>query len=219
MRAFFVLMLLLNAGVFALFTIDARDDASPYPPRPAEGSLHLADEATGDEEAPVDQPPAPEVEDTPPAAAAEEPDIRCFQLEGLGDRTAAEALAATVRTDGGVASVTAREGRDFVGYWVYVPPHDTMSAAQETMAELAEQGISDYGYVGGDDEHAVSLGVFSSRERALEREREIQELGIETELGDRYRTVTEYALLVGVDDPDALPPGDWQTADCQDIGD
>lgn len=212
MRAFFILMLLLNAGVFALFTINARDDASSYPPRPADGSLRLVDEIPADESA------APEAADEMPSVASDEPGEQCFRVDGL-DRPAAEALAATVRTADGVARVQQVEGRDFVGYWVYVPPHETMADAQGTMAELAERGISDYGYVGGDDEHAVSLGVFSTRERALDRETEIRELGIETETGERYRTVTEYTLLVGVDDADTLPAGDWQATDCQDIGD
>ncbi|SEO96228.1 SPOR domain-containing protein [Aquisalimonas asiatica] len=212
MKAFFILMLLLNAGVFALFTINARDDAPPYPSQPADGSLRLLSEV------PADEPPEPEPDDEAPDVTADDNGLECFSVAGL-DRTDAEALAATVRTAGDVARVLEVEDRDFVGYWVYVPPHATMADAQETMAELADQGISDYGYVGGDDEHAVSLGVFSTRDRAAEREAEIRDLGIDTEIGERYRTATEYTLLVGVEDADALPAADWQPADCQDIED
>ncbi|MFV8835421.1 SPOR domain-containing protein [Aquisalimonas sp.] len=212
MRAFFVLMLLLNVGVFALFTLDARDDPQPYPSQPAAGSLRLMSEV------PADAPAPPEPEDDMPSVATDETGLQCFSVDGL-DRTDAEALAATVRTAGDVARVLEVEERDFVGYWVYVPPHQTMADAQETMAELADEGISDYGYVGGDDEHAVSLGVFSTRQRAMDRETEIGDLGIETEIGERYRSVTAYRLFVGADDPDTLPPADWQPADCQDIED
>ena len=241
MRALFILLLLLNVGVFAFLALPAAEEPDPYPPRPAAEGLTMVDEETARAAAAEqdDAPEEPEIPDEQPAAPEEpdtvfpslgddlpilsEPDAPARDLACLvapvEDEDTANALLARVQADGLERSrIVTREDQVFVGYWVYIPPHESMQAAQDTMAELGDQGLSDYGYVGGDRyELAVSLGVFSSESRSRNRQNELEELGYETEVGERHRVVTRHAVLIETDDPDpALPDADWQDVDCAD---
>ena len=241
MRALFILLLLLNVGVLAVLTLPAADEPEPYPPRPAPEGLTMVDEETAlaaaeeqeetpeEPEIPDEQPAAPEEpgaalpsldEELPLLAEPDAPvrDVACL-VAPVEDEDAANALLTRVQDDGLEHSrIVTREDQAFVGYWVYIPPHDSMQAAQDTMAELGDHGLSDYGYVGGDQyEHAVSLGVFTSESRSRNRQEELEELGYETEVGERHRVVTRYAVLIETDDPDpALPDADWEDVDCAD---
>ena len=218
MRALFILLLLLNVGVLAFLTLPAADEPEPYPPRPAPEGLTIVDEETALAAAEEQEgtPKEPEIPDEQAVASAL--DVVCL-VAPVADEDAANALLTRVQDDGLERSrIVRREDQAFVGYWVYIPPHDSMQSAQDTMAELGDHGLSDYGYVGGDQyEHAVSLGVFSSESRSRNRQEELEALGYETEVGERHRVVTRHAVLIETDDPDpALPDADWEEVDCAD---
>lgn len=228
MRAFLILLLCLNLGVLYFLVLPAADDPEPYPPRPASDGLELVDEEAALGAATDDRPEGGQDEHLPDLDGDMEP-VGDAELELRQDRVclladaeddgAASDLAARIDDAGiGPARVVAEDEQVFVGYWVYIPPHDSMDAARNTMAELGDRGLSDYGYVGGDEyEHAVSLGVFSSEERSQRRQAEVEAEGFETEVGERHRVVTRYHVLVQPEDPDAdLPDADWEAVDCDD---
>lgn len=267
MRAFFILLLLLNIGVFALLTLPARHDPPPQPGPTPDGSLTLVDEeealaraereaaddepATGDtpaespaatadpprqnappgaetRDAEPDDAPAPEPADAtaaePPAddsqgqadaGATGEPARSCFRSAPLAEEQATARAAALRRRDT-PATVVPEETRERIGFWAYIPPHASMDAAQETMAALADAGIEDYGYVAGNErEHAVSLGIYSSRARAARRADDIRALGFATEIGERFRTTTEHRVLARAEAAPESTDGNWEPADCE----
>lgn len=219
MRAFFLLLLLLNVGVFAVLTMHATGEPEDLPPRPVEGTLTVIDEdrtlAEARDRAEPEEAPLADADASAADGGAAETPTNCYRAEDM-DEDAAQALAATARAAAHPASVLTRTDREFIGYWVYIPAHDSREAAQDTMAKLADEGLDDYGYVGGEDnEHAVSLGVFSSESRARSRQETVEALGLPTEKGERYRATRTYGVIVGAESRDELPAADWRQADCQ----
>ncbi|MDN3517024.1 SPOR domain-containing protein [Aquisalimonas lutea] len=232
MRAFCVLLLALNVVVLLVWTLPASDPPPAQPPRPADGSLQLLDEeqamrsdvgSTGTDEATTAEASTTESaggdsdddsgSPSPGGTAARE-----CRVAVLDQEEAAGNLADAVTDAGGTAEVNTVSGREWVGFWVYLPDPESVDEAQATMDRLAEEGVSDYGYVGGEGEqqHAVSLGVFSTRERAERRQEDVRELGYAAEVAERYRTTSRYRVLARVGSADDLPDGDWREAeDCR----
>ncbi|WP_290648670.1 SPOR domain-containing protein, partial [Aquisalimonas sp.] len=223
--------------VFMVVTMEATDEPRVAPPRPAEGSLRLLDEKRAVDEAtdpteastpgaridadradPQALAPAPQGGDDArlDGSTAEGPE-RCYQTEAM-DEDAAMALVETARANAHPARVLRSDGREFAGYWVYIPPHDSLEAAHAAMAKLSDAGVTGFGYVGREDnEHAVSLGVFSSETHARRRQEAVEALGFPAERVERYRTTRSYGVIVGADSRDELPAADWWPADCEDL--
>lgn len=112
---------------------------------------------------------APAKGDVPPAV--------CLQVAGLDGRQELERILRVLREYGAteIAQVETRTTR--TNYRVLLPPYPERAKAAEAVAILDARGIKDYFIVrSGDNENAVSLGVFSNRERAERRSRQIMEL-------------------------------------------
>ena len=221
MRAFCVLLLLLNVGVFFALTARSTDDPEPWPPQPASGSLDIVDERDVLAEARegAAEPEADEVdsEDDSTDTGGLDTAHSCYRGPTM-DEDAARELADAFPAERSSVTVEETEEREWIGYWVYIPEHENMESAQDTMSELAEQGVSDYGYVGGQEtDHAVSLGVFSSESAAQRRQDEVENLGFPTETGERYQARMRYRVLVGIESGDELPDLQWEDADCQEL--
>lgn len=234
MRAFCVLLLALNVVVLLVWTLPASDPPPSQPPRPADGSLQLLDE----EEAMrsdagstrTDQGTTSDSSSEDPASGDDgdggspSPNTvaaRACYAATLDREEAAADLADAVADAGGTARVNAVSEREWIGFWVYLPGPESVDEAQATMDRLAEEGVSDYGYVGGEGEqqHAVSLGVFSTQERAERRQEEVRALGYAAEVTERYRTTSRFRVLAQADSADDLPDGEWREAeDCREPG-
>lgn len=220
MRAFAVLLLLLNVLVLAVWTLPSAGPPEPYPPDPEPGSLELVDE-----EAQLRERESPESADDsgedgrqadPSAAQADggnRTPERC-SVRTLASSDEAEALVERLRAAGNRADTGTVSDEEWVGHWVHVPEQESMEAAQAIMDRLAEAGIEDYGYVGGGG-HAISLGVYSRRERAERRRKDLEDMGFEVTIADRYRNVTRHRVVAAAS-PDSLPESDdWETStDC-----
>ncbi len=90
-------------------------------------------------------------------------------------------------------------GKIWTGHWVQVPGLASRAAADQVLRSLAAVGLNDAYLINEDGGYLVSLGVFRSaagakKVSALARKAKIDALTI-----DRYRTGTEYWLVV--DDP------------------
>ena len=69
------------------------------------------------------------------------------------------------------------------GFWVYLPAYDTRAHAIAAANELASMGVQDYFVVtSGGNINTVSLGLFSARTNAEERQQEIRGLGYDARL-------------------------------------
>ncbi|HEY3644819.1 MAG TPA: SPOR domain-containing protein [Gammaproteobacteria bacterium] len=86
-------------------------------------------------------------------------------------------------------------GKAKLGYWVYLPPFGSRKEADAAAALLKKKGVSDI-YVVADEanRNALSLGVFSQKGFAEQREKEIRKLGFRALLADRFRDEPRYWL-------------------------
>jgi len=107
--------------------------------------------------------------------------MRCMRVAGIGNEAqlrklqkALKALKASAIQQGSEVGQAAN-GK----FWVMLPPYPNLDKATEAAAILKQHNIKDFFVVrSGDYENAVSLGVFSTRERAERRNKQISALKI-----------------------------------------
>ena len=193
MRLLFLALLVCNIAVFAYL---ANNDESEAP------AAGLPDIAGGDLRIFRDR-----------------ADLLCFRLAPAPRESMAQRLLWELTRRGIDATVVHREAQRPVGYWVYLPPKRSVHAAQAELVRLAERGVQDYAMVvGGADTHAISLGVFPSREAAAARARELADLGFNVRSEPRYhieQISTIEARVVDGAPPDLDPSHRWERSDCQ----
>ena len=134
---------------------------------------------------------APDAEALLGAAAPREQ--RCVSVGPFRELSQATGAAGALRTGGYEPTQRAGEGDIWVGYWVYIERIPTMERANEILAELRDNGVTDaYVIPGGDTGNLISLGVFSEVARAGGRREEARRLGYEPVISDRTRRGTVY---------------------------
>ncbi len=221
MRAFFVLMLAANLLLLGWFMFGQEEQEQvAQPPRPVSGTLTLLSEAAPDL---LGEDVADEERDSPsdpPAQSMSRPsaELACYLSQPFDDQRDARQLRDAA---GGAAEVQESPESELVGHWVYLPPTDDLAVARETVERLREAGIEDVQVVGeAAYRNAISLGVFSSAERARARQQAMQESGFPAEVGERYRSVTRYRVVLRDRDAERLPSrGQWEPIDCQAVSD
>lgn len=86
-------------------------------------------------------------------------------------------------------------GQIRAGFWVYLPPFPDRDAAEDIEDELRAKNVQDLFIVtGAEQRNAISLGLFSSPERADQRAAEIGRLGYTPRVAERFRDATVYWL-------------------------
>jgi len=79
------------------------------------------------------------------------------------------------------------------GFWVYLPAFDSRTQAITAANELSSMGVRDYFVVtSGDNNNTLSLGLFSGRANAEERQQEIRALGYDARLAVRRDNEPRY---------------------------
>lgn len=81
-------------------------------------------------------------------------------------------------------------------YWVYLPSPGNRTAAKGILAKLQGRGIDSYIVPKGEQENAISLGMFSELKLAQTRMAEIVDLGFEPLLKSITRQVDEFWVMV-----------------------
>lgn len=104
---------------------------------------------------------------------------RCYTVGPFSSVAEAQRIATALQNAGAEGSaVRDAQSGDPSEYWVYLPPHPSRNDAVTVALGLANRGFRDYFIVrDGDRRNAISLGVFSTIERAQERQRQIRALG------------------------------------------
>lgn len=192
----------LPSGVESLVLLSERSRAARFAGTPAT--------ATGEAEA-VDQAPVPE--SVTPSSAAREglPASRIKPVcRTLGPLTTAEvAIRLRDRLSVQDFAATLREGEIEIpsSYQVYLPA-TTSGKAREVVSTLEAAGMTDY-FVGR--RNRISLGIFSSKSKALVRREAIRKLGYDAMLNTRYKTSKVYWIDTEekTDHPPESPV-DWQ---------
>ena len=79
-------------------------------------------------------------------------------------------------------------GRLFVGYWVNIAAAEDRAAAEVITDALRADGVTDFYIVpSGNDQNAISLGVFSELGRAQRRLQQLSDRGFGAQVNQRYR--------------------------------
>lgn len=101
-------------------------------------------------------------------------DAVCHSMEGLDSETAVKQLLRVFERSGAVLLEQGEEQVTKTNYWVMLPPYPNRAKADEAAAMLGDKSVKDFFIVrSGEYENAVSLGVFSSADRAKSRSEQI----------------------------------------------
>lgn len=128
--------------------------------------------------------PAPS--DAAPDSAGAEP-LDCVIFGPFEDAAAAADAAARISAAGGQAEAT-EEQIPPPNYMVYVEPAATASAASQTAEELQTRAVDAFAIGSGALRNAVSVGVFSVRERAEAQRQRVADLGYSVAVHAPLRT-------------------------------
>jgi hypothetical protein len=109
----------------------------------------------------------------------------CYRIGGIADAEAADALGARLEKAGAAILQRGKEPGTRTNYWVFLPAFPSRAAARPALRQLQQHGFKDYYLVrSGENENAVSLGVFSERSRAERRYRQIRGFGLKPQLDE-----------------------------------
>lgn len=168
--------------------------ASEVVPRAApETAATPVETATPQKTGELAAPSAPAVTDAlPEVAMSPAPDaLPCAVVGPFAEQAAAQAARQRIVDSGGSAALRAEANTD---YLVFLPPAANQAAAGRTRQTLHGQGIDAYVIPTGKRRHAVSIGVFSKRERAVAQQQRAEALGYAPQLAVRNHAAT-YRLL------------------------
>jgi len=114
--------------------------------------------------------------------------LLCVAVGPFDDPAAATRVAERLRASGVVVEQREESGQLRTGYWVHLPPFPSREAAEKVAADLAQRGAGEFYIVTASEQrHAISLGLFTTPERADQRAAEVGELGYRPRIAERFR--------------------------------
>lgn len=155
------------------------------------------------------------VETQSPAPAVDPVPSRLRACYSIGPFLLVNDVSSTAKIFDGVDGVATQQRataeRSQVGYWVYVPPLDTLQAARAVLRDLQNREIRDVLVISeGAKANAISAGVYNVEGQAQERRDAISALGYKAEIDPLYRTQAQYWLDVELMKSQAIPAKLWQ---------
>lgn len=142
----------------------------------------------------------PRVKPVPPKQPAPPPVMACFTLGPFKDESDAGQMYKSLRRLGVTVEQRLVERRIPRGYWVYLPPQKSYSAARQKVRELEKMGLDDLYIMGkGEMKNAISLGLFTRKSTATERFNQVRRLDSSTVMKRQYRTIKEKWLDLRID--------------------
>ncbi|HET7649986.1 MAG TPA: SPOR domain-containing protein [Gammaproteobacteria bacterium] len=213
MRILFLILLLANVVAFFLFgSAEVRTGPQPVPMSvPATRSLQLLSELTPQERAdlaragattqsaPAAVVPAASPTVAPAASSAAKPAaatlLVCASYGPFPGDDAARSGAARLQKEGATVAQRMVPGKVRLGYWVYLPSFRTRKQAEAAENLLKKRGIKDL-YIVADEanRNAISLGVYSQRNFAVARQKQLRHMGFHPLLSERFRDTPNYWL-------------------------
>jgi hypothetical protein len=119
----------------------------------------------------------------------------CGSLGPFERGSLARSVVAELTRQGIDASLQQEMIQKPIGFWVLIPPLASQQEAIRVVEDLSSQGVRDIRrFVKGTQKNGISLGVFSSRENAEKRRREILTKGKRTEIQPRHIKVSVYRV-------------------------
>lgn len=205
-RALLLILILANIGFLAWhrwYSTPESTALTPAPPLTGK-PLQLASELSpAERKALAAEPsaPAPAVTTAPVVAAAAgtgAAPVSALACASYGPFPSDDALQqgiARLKPLGITATSHLVAGKAKLGYWVYLPPFASKREADGAAAVLKRRGVKDT-YVVTDEanRNAISLGVFSERRYAEDRQKQLRKLGYRAILAERFRDEPHYWL-------------------------
>lgn len=143
----------------------------------------------------------PPVEPTPVAVLEPRADERCVSIGPFEELAQASASQAILRNAGFSPNQRVVDGEIWVGYWVHLADIASREVANDMLAELRANDISDsYIVPGAEESQIISLGVFSEINRAASLRERVRSLGYEPTVADRSRGATLYWIDIEATD-------------------
>lgn len=142
-----------------------------------------------------------------PREPARAPAIVCTSVGPFAEAAEAAAAGAALQAAGFKPRQRVVQGEVWVGYWVSVQHLASREDTGRALKLLTDKDINDvYVIPGTEGQSALSLGVFSDRQRAQRRVEEVRALGLEPSIGDRKRAGVVH--WIDVDQPEPVQPVD-----------
>lgn len=114
--------------------------------------------------------------------------LLCVAVGPFDDPATAIQVAERLRASGVVVENREESGQLRTGYWVHLPPFPSREAADKVADDLRQKGAGElYIVTASEQRHAISLGLFTSPERADQRAAEVGELGYRPRIAERFR--------------------------------
>lgn len=205
-RALLLILILANLGFLAWHRwYSAPENAALTPAPPLTGKpLELASELSpAERKALAAEPSTPlPVPTTAPVAAAASGTgaapaaaLACASYGPFPSDEAVQQGILRLKPLGITATSHLVAGKAKRGYWVYLPPFASRREADGAAALLKRRGVQDI-YVVTDEanRNAISLGVYSQRIYAVDRQKQLRKLGYHAILAERFRDEPHYWL-------------------------
>ena len=103
--------------------------------------------------------------------------VGCFLIGAIDEYSALEQLQRLLQANGATVIDKGEKQAKKTNYWVILPPYSNRAKADEAAAILGRKRVKDFFIVrSGEYQNAISLGVFSTRDRAERRYKQIVDL-------------------------------------------
>ena len=219
MRAVFLILLVANLLFLAWAQwIDGPRDTGAHDALSRLPRLQLIDENQAPKPSAANSAPPPAA---PPAALASPVEVekvslqipnlpqvpRCTSIGPFNDIAHAARAAGLLTQRGFELQQRAEEGETIEGYWVFVGGLTSDQDVNEVVGRLEKNGFTDAHVMKNfSTNRRISVGMFSTRDRADKRAAAVKAMGLSPEVGERKFPGTIYWVDVALSAPDQKPP-------------
>ncbi len=150
-----------------------------------------------------------ETRDSVPESNTAVAEIKCVQLGPFNEHKAASDI--TGKSTGlGISTVIGGAEEDILkGYWVYIPPLQSMALLAKTRSQLQAKGIDSFAFQDGRLKNGISLGFFTSDENARRRLNELSVKGFAANIEPVINKVPRYWVTMQQVAADSLSRQFW----------
>jgi SPOR domain len=149
-----------------------------------------------------------------PVAAATAAPSSCTSVGPFNDIAHAARAAGLLTQRGFHLQQRAEEGETIEGYWVFVGDLQTDAELNQAVERLDKSGFTDAHVMKNySTNRRISVGMFSTRERAEKRAAAVRAIGLEPEVGERKFPGTVYWVDVALTSRAQKPPPEYLFAD------
>jgi len=136
----------------------------------------------------------------------EEAASRCYKLGAFLEESAAQNALASIQALAERVQIKQDNIRETRGYWVYLASETSREIALKTARQLSAANIRDYYVVtAGQNENAISLGMFKDAINAERRISQIAGLGFFPKRAERFNEKTRYFIEFSPSKSAAIP--------------